>query len=125
MRRKILIVDDDLEASEALRDVLEFEGYSVRRANSGDECLRVLRSGYSPDALVVNLVMPGIDGWQLINALAEDAQFGSIPIVLISGKAPVEVRRAVRVLRKPVPLSELLAVLADVTPSSPANPFMN
>jgi CheY-like chemotaxis protein len=83
-QRPILIVDDDESIRAALTQVLELGGYAVASAGDGAAALERLRSGERPALLLVDLVMPTLDGWQLCAELARDPDLGSIPVVILS-----------------------------------------
>jgi excisionase family DNA binding protein len=79
----VLVVDDDARLREFIRVNLEMEGYSVAEAASGEDALSALE-GQSPDLVLLDVVMPGIDGWQMLQRMQE--RHGSIPVIMFSGK---------------------------------------
>lgn len=79
----VLVVDDDARLREFVRVNLEQEGYSVREASSADEALAAIE-GQAPDLVLLDVVMPGIDGWQMLQRMQE--RHGSIPVIMFSGK---------------------------------------
>ncbi len=79
----VLVVDDDAGLREFVRVNLEQEGYSVREASSADEALAAIE-GQAPDLVLLDVVMPGIDGWQMLQRMQE--RHGSIPVIMFSGK---------------------------------------
>jgi CheY-like chemotaxis protein/nitrogen-specific signal transduction histidine kinase len=85
VRRRILVVDNEEVDRALLRSVLQPLGFEVREAASGDECLALLRS-FTPDAILMDLAMPGLDGWATIRAIrAQD--LSTAPIAIVSGNA--------------------------------------
>ncbi len=68
-RRRVLVVDNEEADRELLVDLLEPLGFELRLAASGHDCLDLLASGYRPDAILMDLAMPGIDGWETIRRL--------------------------------------------------------
>ena len=70
-RRHILVVDNEAADRELLTQVLQPLGFAVRTAASGHDCLDLLASGYQPDVILMDLAMPGIDGWETIRRLRE------------------------------------------------------
>ena len=78
----VLVVDDDERMRELMRVNLELAGYSVREAESGELALRRSKK-QAPDLVLLDVVMPGLDGWQLLRRLEE--RHGSIPVIMFSG----------------------------------------
>lgn len=108
----ILIVEDDAENAASLREVLQEEGYPIERAADGADALRLLKGGMRPDLMLVDLMMPNIDGWKLATALRADASLQTIPIVLLTadarGKEAAQQLGVNAYLSKPVDLGTLL-----------------
>ncbi len=81
----VLIVDDDERVREYVRVNLEMEGYSVREAGSADEGLGVLEE-VSPDLILLDVMMPEVDGWEMLRRVQQRHGVGAIPVVMFSGK---------------------------------------
>jgi len=81
----VLIVDDDERVREYVRVNLEMEGYAVREAGSADEGLDVLEE-VSPDLILLDVMMPEVDGWEMLQRVQERHGVGAIPVVMFSGK---------------------------------------
>jgi putative two-component system response regulator len=116
---KILLVDDEPALRELLRATFEGADVSVDEASSGQEAEERIRRR-RPDVIVLDLRMPGMDGTELCKRLQADAKTKSIPIVLLTGAAPEEARRAQRagaaaLVRKPFSPLDLLAVVQRVS----------
>jgi excisionase family DNA binding protein len=79
----VLVVDDDPKVREFMRINLELEGYSVREADGGEQALQAIED-QAPDLVLLDVVMPGVDGWQLLRQLEE--RHGSIPVIMFSGQ---------------------------------------
>jgi excisionase family DNA binding protein len=79
----VLVVDDDARLREFMRVNLEMEGYSVREAASADEALEALED-QAPELVLLDVVMPGVDGWQMLQRMQE--RHGSIPVIMFSGQ---------------------------------------
>jgi two-component system KDP operon response regulator KdpE len=79
----VLVVDDDERLREFMRVNLELEGYSVREASSGEEALDAIED-QAPALVLLDVVMPGIDGWQMLQRMQE--RYGSIPVIMFSGQ---------------------------------------
>jgi excisionase family DNA binding protein len=107
----VLVVDDDVRLREYMRVNLEVEGYTVREAESADQALDTI-ANEAPDLVLLDVVMPGVDGWQLLQKLQE--LHGSIPVIMFSGKvdeqtaAEAEERGAHGFVGKPFDPQELL-----------------
>jgi excisionase family DNA binding protein len=79
----VLVVDDDERLREFMRVNLELEGYTVREASSGEEALDAIED-QAPALVLLDVVMPGIDGWQMLQRMQE--RYGSIPVIMFSGQ---------------------------------------
>jgi excisionase family DNA binding protein len=85
----ILVVDDDPQLREYLRVNLEMEGYEVREAGNAEEGLAAL-DDEPPDLILLDVMMPGVDGWQMLVRVREKHGRDSIPVVMFSGKVDRE-----------------------------------
>jgi excisionase family DNA binding protein len=85
----VLIVDDDPTVREYVRVNLEMEGYTVREAGSAGEGLGVLEE-VSPDLVLLDVMMPEVDGWEMLRMLQERHGIGAIPVVMFSGKVDAD-----------------------------------
>jgi len=81
----VLIVDDDKGVREYVRVNLEMEGYAVREAGNAEEGLGVLEE-VSPDLILLDVMMPEVDGWEMLRRVQERHGVGAIPVVMFSGK---------------------------------------
>jgi excisionase family DNA binding protein len=88
-RRRILIVDDDERLREFVRVNLEMEGYSVREAASAEEGLSAL-DDEPPDLILLDVMMPQVDGWEMLRRVHERHGVGAIPVIMFSGKVDDE-----------------------------------
>jgi signal transduction histidine kinase/DNA-binding response OmpR family regulator len=121
-RARVLIIDDDVRAAELLRMYLGSAGYEVSVATSGEIGLQAARSG-RPDAILLDVMMPGIDGWDVIRELKNDDVLCDIPVFFASiiddRKAGIALGAA-EYFVKPVDHDALLAQLArHVIPATP------
>jgi DNA-binding response OmpR family regulator len=82
---KILVVDDDPDMREALQMVLESSGYAVVLAEDGEKCLSMLKQE-QPDLLILDLLMPRMDGFEVCKALKDPrhAKYAGMPIIILS-----------------------------------------
>ena len=114
---QVLVVEDDADIRETVAELLVEEGYVVHTANSGREALDHLAAAPSlPDLVLLDLMMPVMDGWTFYDNLQKEARWAALPIVVISADAQVYEKAArlnpVACLRKPVGIDELLGVVA-------------
>src|SRR5688572_16918020 len=82
---KVLVVEDDANVRAAICELLREEGYEALPAANGDEAIAVLGSGDElPAAILLDLVMPGMNGWQLRMWLRDDPVYSRIPVLILS-----------------------------------------
>ena len=86
---KVLVVDDEANIVELLTVSLKFQGFDVRSANSGTDALRVARE-FRPDAYILDVMMPGMDGYELLQKLRSEGLEG--PVLYLTAKDGVESR---------------------------------
>lgn len=91
-RPRILIVDDDPVILRLLQINFRLEGYDVDAASRGDEALRRAREAM-PDVVVLDIMMPGVDGFDVLRQLKEDPTSRDVPVILLSARAQDEDRR--------------------------------
>jgi two-component system response regulator MprA len=112
---KILVVDDERAVRESLRRALELEGYEIDLAEGGEEALRRLASNAEPDAMILDVLMPGVDGLEVCRRLRSDGS--RLPVLMLTARVEVEDRvegldaGADDYLTKPFALDELKARL--------------
>jgi len=89
IRQKILIVDDELDTLIPLKRTLEIGDYQVIEASNGMEAIEKTRSE-QPDLILLDLMMPGMDGIEVCKVLKEDPSTGDIPIIMLTAKGDIE-----------------------------------
>ena len=107
----VVVVDDDEAVREAMVDVLADEGYAVLMARDGDEALPLLQTAPRPCVALVDLVMPNVDGWELLRAIAAVPSLRDIALVCTTAGRDDIPRGCVGVLRKPFDEKTLLAAV--------------
>jgi CheY-like chemotaxis protein len=114
--RLVLVIDDDLDLRATVRDILEEEGgFSVETASNGREALERLDAGPPPDLILLDLVMPVMNGWAFMAELKARPTLAPIPVVAISGSGDNVLNSApvcAGYLSKPVGVSLLLETVA-------------
>ena len=118
-RKHVLIVEDDPEIRASLADLLRTEGYEIALATNGAEAIDCLEGAQRPCAVLVDLLMPGIVGQELLEYLRDDVRLASIPVAIVSG-SPQLAPEGYRVFRKPLDPRPLLDFLREGCASSPA-----
>ena len=83
----VLVVDDESDLREIVATVLRSDGYQVLTANNGEQAMTVLRGGARPDAILLDLMMPVMDGWQFRLAQKADPALAAIPVIAMSASA--------------------------------------
>jgi CheY-like chemotaxis protein len=111
----VFIVEDDVDTREMLGRFLELEGYRVETAANGKLALERLESGVGPCVILLDLMMPVMDGWQFRQAQVRDAALADIPVIVVSaaGRDRLEKIQADAYLSKPVDLDELLGCVTQ------------
>jgi CheY-like chemotaxis protein len=84
---RVLIIEDDADLRETLAELLRLNGYSVQTAANGQDALQRLRSSDPPRLILLDLMMPVMNGWEFRNALANDPSLSQVPVVVLSGAA--------------------------------------
>jgi CheY-like chemotaxis protein len=114
--RNVLIVEDDADIREALTQILEDEGYGVTSAANGLDAMGLLRTRPKPCVILLDLMMPVMNGWQFRSEQQRDSALAGIPVVIISADNAARrdtVAAGVQgFLQKPIELDDLLSVVA-------------
>lgn len=108
--RKILIIEDDHDIRETYRQLLELEGYEVVTASNGKEGLELLKRMGRPSLILLDLMMPVMNGWEFLAAQKGDQALANIPVVVVTaaGKDKEKSVEAAGYIKKPVELQSLL-----------------
>jgi CheY-like chemotaxis protein len=112
----VLLVEDDLDIRDVLQDVLESDGYDVVPAANGKQALDFLTLNEPPgaelvDLVILDLMMPMISGWDVLDLMARDPRLAKIPVIVVSAVAREKPTRAHVFLRKPFTLETLASAV--------------
>lgn len=120
MPNVILLVDDEPRVLKTLRRVLEDEGYETLTAENGETCLAIIQNRHV-DLLVLDIIMPGMDGWEVLRAIREQPALSHLPVVILSTrKASIDRMLGLDVfgvehyLTKPPSPDDLLTAVGEV-----------
>ena len=112
----ILVIDDDLDIRREVTEILREEGIEVLGASNGGEALRMLRGWLPPSVILLDLLMPGTDGWEFRRAQLADPTLAAIPVLVFSsfdsGARNAADLRTAGFLTKPFTIAELLSAIA-------------
>jgi CheY-like chemotaxis protein len=116
-RCAVCVVDDDADIREVLSDVLTLEGYDVVAAGDGESALERLRERKNACRLILlDLMMPHMNGWEFRRQQLQDPALASVPVVLLTGAGTaaksIDELRVAGTIEKPVDLDALLAKVA-------------
>ena len=113
----VLIVDDTADARDAMKALLELKGYPVVTATDGQEALDELRHGLHPALILLDLMMPRIDGFRFRKEQLLDPRLSRIPVIIFSGHPEVQnyaaVLGAAACFQKPVDVDRLLTLVQE------------
>ncbi len=118
----VLLVDDDDRVRELVRVNLEFEGYTVREAASAEDGMVAIEEA-KPDLILLDVMMPHVDGWEMLRRVQERYGAGSIPVVMFSGKVDeqaqteAEARGAQGFVGKPFDVQDLVEQTKQIVPT--------
>lgn len=106
----VLVVDDERDIREAVSEVLADEGYEVLGAGDGAEALSKLRA-FHPSVVLLDLMMPGMNGWEFREAQRHDPEVSKIPVIVLSALGRAAGIDAAGFIQKPFGLDELLTAV--------------
>ena len=108
----VLVVEDEAESRDTLRELLELEGFTVATASDGKAALELLET-IDPCVVLLDLFMPVMDGWQVIDRLRADGRLGRMNVLIITSaghRAPSDLP----VLLKPLNIDKLISTIEAV-----------
>jgi len=113
VRHGVLIIEDDADLREMVSQLLAQEGFKVSEASNGREALEKLRAGLRPAIILLDLMMPVMDGWTFRREQVSDSALADIPVV-VGTAAPLRKAmelNAVAILQKPYDFDEAISIL--------------
>ncbi len=116
--RTILVIEDEPDILMLVSRILVLKGYNVLTAGDGYSGLEMVKNNH-PDAIVMDMILPGIDGWSLLKEIKQDVKLADIPIIIFSGVTELSKRQkaldmgAVSYLVKPSGISILTEAIAS------------
>jgi CheY-like chemotaxis protein len=118
----VMVVDDERDPRESVCEWLAARGYSVMAASDGADALRQLRSDahHRPDVILLDLMMPVMNGWQFRELQESDPQLASIPVIVVTANRDTRGIRADGTLFKPVRPEQLLEAVERLSSAEPA-----
>lgn len=120
MHKKVLVVEDDPDVQSALADALDLLGYKVDLANNGQEALDRLNMQEPPCVILLDLMMPVMNGWQFRTQQQANPKIASVPVVVVSADGNVQQKAASiganHYLKKPVELQDLAKITQQFCP---------
>jgi CheY-like chemotaxis protein len=117
MSMSVVLIDDDDDLRDAIADALTAYGHQVETFGEAGAALERLRAGLAPRLILLDLMMPGMTGWQFRELQRADPMLAQIPVVVLTARTVPEDRDTpplgpIEVLHKPFPLERLLDVIA-------------
>jgi DNA-binding response OmpR family regulator len=88
-KQKILLVDDEEDILDFLELILEEQGYSVIKANSGQEALAAAQM-HRPELILLDVMMPEMDGWEVLKLLKSDEEIAHIPVAMLTARTEMK-----------------------------------
>lgn len=111
---RVLVIDDDVDIRDAVTEVLTLEGHEVSSAAEGEQGLVRCRQA-PPDLVLLDLMMPGMNGWDFLRSLRRDPELGRTPVVVVSALGRLTELPVSGFLPKPFGLDALLGVVRSIT----------
>jgi CheY-like chemotaxis protein len=113
MTHTVLVVEDEQDLREMMRDALELNGYTVVTANHGQDALGKLASIEHLCLVILDLLMPVMNGWDFLDRMRQRSELASVPVVVhtsAAGQAPAGVTH---VIQKPLKFDRLLSIVRE------------
>jgi CheY-like chemotaxis protein len=120
-RATILVVEDEQDLRSTVAEVLQLDGYQVETAAHGREALDLLEDGLDPGLILLDVMMPVMDGHAFREYQLDDPEYADIPVLIFTSSQDAELGDfgAVEILRKPIGIDALLNAVESYTGSDP------
>lgn len=115
----ILVVDDDEDIRDSLSELLREEGFVVTTVSSGLEALKRLSAGMRPGMILLDIMMPGMTGFEVLERVRSEEALAAIPVTIMSGTHRIDASTHTGFLQKPINPGELLRVIQARLTRSP------
>jgi CheY-like chemotaxis protein len=109
----VLIVEDEEDLRELMCDALEMRGYTVVTAEEGTDALRKIDDIGRPCVILLDLLMPGMNGWDFFEKVRERPDLASVPVIIHSSASSRAPEGATRVLQKPLAFETLVSIVRE------------
>ena len=118
--KTVLLVEDDYDVRDTLQDLLESEGFDVIPAANGKQAIDFLRYAKPGGDFVVvlDLMMPMVSGWEVLELLTHDSRLARIPVIVLSALATERPPRAQEFVRKPFTMQTLVTSIRNWLPAT-------
>lgn len=109
----LFLIDDDEDLRDVLKSLLTSQGFTVSDFADARKALASLRLGHTPSVIVLDLMMPGMSGWEFFKQLRADAHLASLPVVMITATrpSPLAALANLELLHKPFAFEHLVEIL--------------
>lgn len=114
----VLVVDDEESIRVLLEEFLKLEGYSTISASNGKEALTTLKTEARPCIILLDMMMPVMNGRDFLKALLADGELCTIPVVFVSAFEIKDTEGAIGVIKKPVDINKLMKLVAEYCSSN-------
>ena len=117
---KILIVDDDVTITELMKALVKMEGHEPTTVNDSMQAMEIAKS-FNPDLITLDLMMPGLTGFELCELMKNDPKFARVPIVIVSARDDTESKEkamgvgATAYITKPFGMEEFIGTIKSLT----------
>ena len=122
MRHNVLIVEDDEDLREMMAQILSLAGFNAATATNGREALEYLRRGDAPQLILLDLMMPVMDGWEFQRERRRDPNLADVPVVVLSALDEARAADAAthEFMKKPLDFERLLQIVKDYCGPAPS-----
>lgn len=117
MNHTVFLIEDEEGLREMMREALELNGYAVVTAGDGQQALAKLSAIQNLCLVILDLVMPVMNGWEFFEKMRQRAEFGTVPVVIYTSSAGRAPQGATRVLQKPISFERLLSTVREYCPA--------